>query len=210
MRNILTSLILLALVGSANADALFYNITGKPLKVKVILPSGATQDSNLSEGSSTAGSTSSLIFDYRIKQANYEVLDDLGTTLAKGTLDVNTTYLVAPSGDGVKVLPSGFYGGDGNIKAGYVANMTGESGTFDFVGQSGLDGQRGVALPTSFDPQKPFRYGNGEDKYEVTFTTSDGQRHTIEQKLNTNGRYWAVHRGANGKYVLSCFGNIKK
>lgn len=209
MRNsLLTAIAVLLLVASANADAKFYNITNKELKYNIILPNGVKKDdgSAIDDGSSTAGETSSISFDYRIKDGvTYEILDDMGNVAAKGPLNVSMTYLIYEDGGAIKVVPSGFHGGDGSLKAGVVANMTGQAGKVDFVGQNGLDAQTGLTLPTTLDTTKPFRYANGEETYIVKF---NGE--TIEQKLNSSGRFWVIHRGGNGKIVLSTLGNIKK
>lgn len=214
MRKMLTAvLVLMALAGAAQADAMFYNITNQELKYNIILPNGVKKDegSSLGVGTSTAGYTSSIIFDYRIKEGvTYEILDDLGNVVAKGPLAVDMTYLVYSEGDQVKVVPSGFNGGDGNIKAAVIANKSGQQGSFDFLGQNGLDAQKGVVLPAAFDTKKPFRYANGEENYTVKFHPAGGGEEAIEQKVSSSGRYFVVHRGSNGKIVLSMLGYIKK
>lgn len=86
--------------------------------------------------------------------------------------------------------------------------MTGLQGTFDFIGDDGLDGQRGVILPTVFDTQKPFKFADGERKYSVKFTSAGGQVHNIDQKVEP-GRYYAAYQGPNGQIVISYFGYIK-
>lgn len=204
----LSATLLLTLLGSASADTIFYNATKEKIKVNVTLPSGKVESREIDKGSSIASHTS-FIFDYRITNVEYEIQDDFGTTIGKGTADAkNGSYAVVATGDGNKVFPVGFYSGNGDFRAASVANLTGESGTFDFIGDDGLDGQRGVSLPSSFDPQKMFKFADGERKYSVKFTSSNGQVHDIEQKIEP-GRYYAVYHGPNGKVVISYFGYIK-
>ncbi len=202
----LTAMAVLLLVASASADAMLYNITNKELKYNVILPNGVKSKDGapLDDGVSTAAS-SHLIFDYRIKDGvTFEILDGLGNVVAKGPLDVNMTYLVYQDGGAYKVVPCGFYSGDGSLKAAVVANMSGETGTMDFLGQSGLDAQTGLTMPTTFDTAKPFHYANGESNYKVKF-----QNEILRQGLSS-GRYTVVHRGPDGKINLSALGYIKK
>ncbi len=205
----LTLVALIALVSAANAEVKFYNATNREFTVNVTLPNGNVETGKLHVGSSTA-THQTFGFDYRIKTVTYEVFDDMGASVGKGTADAqDSTFLVYSVGGATKVVPSGFGSGDGYLAASLVANLTGEQGTFDFIGSDGLDAQRGISLPTTFDAQKPFRFHSDERKYTVKFNSANGQVHEMEQGLE-KGHYYAIHYGPNGKVVLSYLGYIKK
>ena len=202
------ALVTLAVPAFANTT-LFLSPDPVTYKINVILPNGEREAWSVGPAISALGNQHTT-YDYRLKSAEVEVTDDLGNVLWKEPFTIGNNYMIVTKAGKTEVAPTGFYSGDNSVQAAVVANLTGETGSFDFIGRSGSDAQRGITLPITLDSTKPLRFAPGEENYKVRFTDSSGQTHEVVNEISGGGRNWVIFKGSNGKYTAAATGYIKK
>ena len=208
MRLTFSALLFLGLSQVVTANPVFYNPTGNTIKVSVTLPNGEKVLDTISPGISNLGNRSPSVTD-AVKQVEVEFLDEVGTALWKGKISNNTSYIIYPGAGGkTTVLQGGLYSGDNSVKAAFIANLTGENYTVEFIGQQGADAQRGLSYGPTFDKAKVFRFHPKEDSYKVRLVDAQGNRIEVENSLST-GRYHVIFKNTQGKYAIDTVGYIK-
>ncbi len=190
------------------ASVVFYNPTATEFQVAVTLPNGEKVTERIGPGISNLGNRSASV-PGGAKGLNAEILDDLGTSLWKGKVDDEMCYVGFPGANGFQVLPAGFYSGDNSLRAGIIADLSGQNFKVDFVGQYGNDAQRGLTFGTTFDKAKAFRLNPKEESYKVRVTDASGATFDLGNSVSS-GRYWVIFKNGEGKWNIDSLGYIKK
>ena len=190
------------------ASVVFYNPTTTEYQVTITLPNGEKVTERVSPGITNLGNRSASV-PSGAKGLTAEVLDDLGSPLWKGKVDDEMCYLGLPGASGFQVVPAGFYSGDNSLRAGIIADLSGQNFKVDFVGQYGNDAQRGLSFGPTFDKAKAFRLNAKEDSYKVRVTDSAGASFDLGNTVSS-GRYWVIFKKGEGHWAIDCLGYIKR
>lgn len=212
MKNLLKSMILasLLLTQVASADPYLYHHTQATYQIVYELPSGESKTIEADPNSTGLGDCHLYGMPNSVPTVPTEVKDDLGTTLWKGTLKNNRSYLILPvAGGKVEMVEAGFYGGDNSVKAAIIADLSGQNFKVDFFGTNGLDGQKGLTFDSTFNKQKAFRFHAKEENYKLKLTDAAGNTFEPEWKIK-QGKYYVIFKNKKGKYNIAPLGHIKK
>lgn len=210
MKHIGSALLFLSFGSTAYAqDVYFFNATPRPYKLVMTLPNGANESANLSEG------TDAITYAYfnlvpAIKEVQIQLVDEAGAAVCSGKAKRDVAYTFFADAQGVKMVPTGFYGGT-DIQAALFMNSTGEPLTLDLIGNNGLGSVRGIVPPAQFDPKAPVKLDPKEASYNFKVTNAGAPVAFYNDNANvTPGKYYLLRKDARGQYRLETLGYIKR
>ena len=191
----------------ARADALLLSTTQQDYVVTFELPSGREQADTLYKGTDTLGY---LAVPARPgKPLTVTVSEPDGTVVATGALVDNRSYVLMPSGKGLRLVAAGLvaqtastpYAGVG------VVNSLPEKFTVDLSGDSGQAGVKHVTIATGFELKTTTKLPPADTRYRAAIHLPDGDTVTGLSAIDA-GTYVVIHRNYQGVVTLSGAGYI--
>lgn len=189
----------------AAADSIINTIVQEDFTVDYVRPSGEEETTSISKGGNGVGSHSVPTPSGKSMAVTVKGAD--GVVVARGTVRDNYHYVLMPTKTGFTLVEAGTYSRNGDVYPGVViVSALDEAFTLDLFGLSGSAGAKGVAIAPAFDPKYTIKLSTAEQGYKAVLQAASGKH---DSGAATTGRYQVLHRGFDGKPVISGLGYIE-
>jgi hypothetical protein len=205
MQPIRAVLVTCVLAAPAAADSVINTVVQEDFTVDYTRPSGEAETTSISRGGSGAGYHS--IPTPAGKSMAVTVRGADGAVVAKGTVRDNYHYVLLPTKAGFSLVEAGAYSRSGDVFPGVViVSALDEAFTLDLFGSSGTAGTKNAKPAPAFEAKHAIKLPTAESSYKASLTLAGGKH---DAGTATTGRYQIIHRGYDGKPVISDLGYIE-
>lgn len=193
------------LAAPAAADSVINTIVQEDFTVDYVRPSGEEETTSISKGGNGVGSHSVPTPAGKSMAVTVKGAD--GGVVARGTVRDNYHYVLMPTKSGFSLVEAGTYSRSGDVFPGVVVvSALDEAFTLDLFGLSGSAGSKNVPLAPAFLAKHAIKLSVAESAYKAVLHLGSGNH---DAGAATTGRYQVVHRGYDGKPVISGLGYVE-